>query len=154
MGATLAPNNHWESIHLPIAAPSQQLGAPSTRNKDPEAVAVRFNGGILSTQGQGPIGDLTRFTLEALVHPEWDLIHERDFYCVIDYSHFVPGLGSNGPNRNAGFAVYAGSSGLEQATNSPAPILSAAHPYRSCRSMIPISPFSSAILRRFCGSIR
>jgi hypothetical protein len=78
--------------------------------KDPSDKSVRFNGSFVTTQGQVPIGDqlLQQFTVDALVHPEWDIANERDFYCVVDCSIFVPGLGPPGPNRNAGFAIYAG----------------------------------------------
>jgi hypothetical protein len=95
-------------LSLPIASPSQQVQAEPVLPKEPSSWSVRFSGGIVSTQGMGPIGDLPQFTVDALVHPEWDVANERNFYCVIDYSNFVPGLGSPPPIRNAGFAIYAG----------------------------------------------
>ena len=107
-GISPAPLNDPAFFSLPIASPSQQLGAPSVMPTDANDLSVRFNGGFISTQGQGPIGDLSVFSLEALVHPEWDIQNERFFYCVIDLSNFVPGLGAPGPGRNAGFAIYAG----------------------------------------------
>ncbi len=107
-GIAPGPLNDPTYLSLAIPSPSQQVGVGSVMPKDPSDLSVRFNGGFVSTQGQGPVGDLPQFTLDALVHPEWDINNERDFYCVIDYSHFVSGLGPPGPNRNAGFAVYAG----------------------------------------------
>src|SRR5262249_51752847 len=91
---------------LPIAVPSIQLGAPSVLPKIPNDTSVHFNGSFLSANGS--LTDLSQFSVDALVHPEWDIANERNYYCVIDYSNFVPGLGAPGPNRNAGFAIYAG----------------------------------------------
>jgi hypothetical protein len=107
-GISPSPLNDPAFFSLPIASPSQQLGAESVIPTDAAELSVRFNGSFVSTQGQGAIGDLSVFSLEALVHPEWDLSNQRDFFCVIDLSNFVPGLGTPGPGRNAGFAVYAG----------------------------------------------
>ncbi len=100
--------NNSAYLSLPIASPSQQLGVNSVMPKDPNDLSVRFNGSFVSTQGQGALGDLSQFTADVLVHPEWDIANERDFFCVIDFSSFVPGVGSTGPQRNAGFAIYAG----------------------------------------------
>ena len=107
-GVSSSPLNDPAFFSLPIASPSQQLGAPSVMPTDAADLSVSFNGSFVSTQGQGVIGDLSVFSLDALVHPEWDINNERDFFCVIDLSNFVPGLGAPGPGRNAGFAVYAG----------------------------------------------
>ena len=91
---------------LPIAAPSIQLAAPSIMLKHPDDTSVRFNGSFVSANGS--LKDLSHFTVDALVRPEWDIANERNFYCVIDHSNFVPGLGAPGPTRNAGFAIYGG----------------------------------------------
>jgi hypothetical protein len=91
---------------LPIPVSSIQVAASSVMPKDAGDRSVHFNGSFLSANGS--LGDLSRFSVDALVHPEWDLANERNFYCVIDYSNFVQGQGPPGPNRNAGFAVYAG----------------------------------------------
>jgi len=107
-GTAPGPLNDPSYVSLPIAAPSIQAGASSIMPKDSNDKSVRFDGSFLSTQGQGSIGDLSQFTVDALVRPEWDIANERNFYCVADYSNFVPGLGPSGPNRNAGFAIYAG----------------------------------------------
>jgi hypothetical protein len=94
-------------LSLPIATPSIEVGAPQVA-PNLTGTSVRLNGGFLSAQGPPPISGLERFTVEALVHPEWDIVNQRNFYCVVDYSNFVPGLGAPGPNRNTGFAIYAG----------------------------------------------
>jgi hypothetical protein len=107
-GVAPQPLNDPAFFSLPIASPSQQLAVESVIPKEPSARSVHFNGSFVSTQGQGAIGDLSVFSLDALVHPEWNIQSDRDFYCVIDLSNFVPGLGAAGPGRNAGFAVYAG----------------------------------------------
>jgi hypothetical protein len=95
-------------LSLPIASPSQQLGAASVMQTDSTELSVRFNGSFVSTQGQGSLGDLSQFSADVLVHPEWDIANERNYYCVMDYSVFVTGFPSPGPQRNAGFAIYAG----------------------------------------------
>ena len=95
-------------LSLPIANPSIDLGAPSVEPNEPTDRSVRFNGGFLSAQGPPALSGLERFTVEALVHPEWDIINQRNFYCVVDHTHFVPGISAPGPNRNTGFAIYAG----------------------------------------------
>jgi hypothetical protein len=107
-GIATGPLNNAAYLSLPIASPSQQLGADSVMQADSSEVSVRFNGSFVSTQGQGALGDLSQFTADVLVHPEWDIANERDFYCILDYSNFVSGLPSPGPQRNAGFAIYAG----------------------------------------------
>jgi hypothetical protein len=107
-GVSPRPLDDPAFFSLPIASPSQQLGAESVMQTDTSDLSVRFNGSFVSTQGQGVIGDLSVFSLDVLVHPEWDIANQRDFYCVIDLSNFVPGQGPPGPGRNAGFAVYAG----------------------------------------------
>ena len=140
-GIAFAPLTDPSCFSQLIAAPSQQLGAGSVMPKDPQELSVRFDGSFISTQGKGPIGDLPRFTLEALVHPEWDVANDRNFYCVLDYSHFVPGLGAPGrtempasPSMRAPTILptptrpSAGNSGLAQATNLRAPILSPGGP--------------------------
>jgi hypothetical protein len=107
-GATTAAD---ETGHIPAQygiAPSQQLGQASVMQSDSTELSVRFNGSFVSTQGQGSLGDLSQFSADVLVHPEWDIANERNFYCVMDYSIFVPGLPTPGPQRNAGFAIYAG----------------------------------------------
>jgi hypothetical protein len=105
-------------LSLPIASPGLQLEAPGIFPKDTENTkSVRFNGSFLSTQGLGSLGPLPQFTVEALVRPEWDIANERNFYSVVDFSIFVPGVGAPGPNRNAGFAIYAGPDSLLDATS-------------------------------------
>ncbi|MBV8730512.1 MAG: hypothetical protein JO336_11970 [Acidobacteriia bacterium] len=110
-GVAPGPLNNADYFSLPISTPSLQLGADSVMQKDQTDLSVRFNGSFVSTQGQGALsalGDLSQFTADILVHPEWDVANERNFYCVLDYSNYVAGIGPPGPNRNAGFAIYAG----------------------------------------------
>ncbi len=68
---------------------------------------MRFNGSDMFAIG--PIGPLPKFSVEAIVRPEWDLINQRGFfYCVFESSVHIPGQGAPPPLKNAGFAVFAG----------------------------------------------
>jgi hypothetical protein len=107
-GVSPDPLNDPAFLSFPIASPSLYMAQESVMPADQTERSVRFNGSFISTQNQGVIGDLSVFSLDVLVRPEWDVQNERAFYCVIDLSNFVPGLGAPGPGRNAGFAVYAG----------------------------------------------
>jgi hypothetical protein len=103
-GGLLSGSDASTYLSLPVPIPSIHLGAPSVLPKDPGGSSVQFNGSQLFSG----LPALPVFTVDALVHPEWDIVNERNFYGVIDYSSFVPGLGAPGPGRNAGFAIYAG----------------------------------------------
>ncbi len=102
-----------------ILMPSIELGvAPSIMPKEPNATAVRFNGADVFALG--PLGDLSRFSLEAMVRPEWDLINQPGFFhCVLENGMHLPGHGAPSPLKNAGFAIYAGPDDPSNALLSP-----------------------------------
>jgi hypothetical protein len=98
-----------------IAVPSIQLGAASIMLKEPSATSVRFNGSVAAAFGQ--ITDLPRFTLEVIVSPEWDVANQLGlFYCVIENSMRTV---QSAPQKNAGFAIFAGPDNIVNPTVSP-----------------------------------
>lgn len=113
-----SPLNDPAHLSPAVLTPGIELGALSIVEKLPTATAVRFNGSdVFAT---GPLGDLSRFTVEAIVRPEWDLLNQRGFfYCVAESSLHVPGQGAPAPLKNAGFAVFAGPHDLNNPSASP-----------------------------------
>ena len=117
----VSPSSLNDPAHLSpaVLTPSIELGvSPSIVPKEPSATAVRFNGSDLFAIG--PIGPLPKFSVEAIVRPEWDLINQRGFfYCVFESSVHIPGQGAPPPLKNAGFAVFAGPHDLSNPAASP-----------------------------------
>ncbi|HEY7153614.1 MAG TPA: hypothetical protein VH575_06625 [Gemmataceae bacterium] len=100
-----------------VLVPSIELGAPSIMPKQPNATSVRFNGAVVAVFG--PLPPLPKFTLEALVSPEWDVLNQRGFfYCVIENSMRTPGQPPSS-QKNAGFALFAGPDDIANPTVSP-----------------------------------
>jgi hypothetical protein len=58
--------------------------------------------------------DLTEFTLEALVYPDWDVGILGNYYCVLELAGLAPGA----VQKNAGFGLYGGPSDTQN-PNSP-----------------------------------
>ncbi len=102
-----------------ILMPSIDLGvSPPIIPKVSQITAVRFNGSdVFAT---GPLGDLSKFSVEAIVRPEWDLINQRGFFfCVFENSVHLSGQGAPPPRKNAGLAIFAGPHDLSNAATSP-----------------------------------
>jgi len=130
--AEVGPHNGtFEKVPFPISAgdpayrstavpvPVLDLGQPSLLKALPEATSVRMHGGLVFvTAADPPLNNLTRFTLEVMVLPEWDLNRKGFFYCVIENSMFAPGHTGQPDVKNAGFALYAGPDDLGD-PNSP-----------------------------------
>jgi hypothetical protein len=117
-GVSPSPLNDPAHLSPAVLTPGIELGALSIVEKLPTSTAVRFNGSeVFAT---GPLGDFSRFTFEAIVRPEWDLLNQRGFfYCVAESSLHVPGQGAPTPLKNAGFAVFAGPHDLNNPSASP-----------------------------------
>jgi hypothetical protein len=117
-GVSPFPLNDPAHLSPQVLAPGIELGAPSIVPLLPTATAVRFNGSDVFAEG--PLGNLSRFTVEAIVRPEWDLLNQRGFfYCVAENSLHVPGQGAPASLKNAGFAVFAGPHDLNNPSTSP-----------------------------------
>jgi hypothetical protein len=117
-GVSPSPLNDPAHLSPQVLAPGIELGAPSIVPLLPTTTAVRFNGS--DAFATGPLGNLSRFTVEAIVRPEWDLLNQRGFfYCVVESSLHVPGHGAPAPLKNAGFAVFAGPHDLNNPSGSP-----------------------------------
>ncbi len=118
-GISPSPLNDPAYLSPTILTPSIELGvSPSIVPKEPNATAVRFNGSdVFAT---GPFGALPKFSVEAIVRPEWDVINHRGFfYCVVESSVHIPGQGAPTPLKNAGFAIFAGPHDLSNPAPSP-----------------------------------
>jgi hypothetical protein len=71
--------------------------------------AIRVDGGFVHVPAN-LIDNLTDFTLEVLVHPEWDVEFQLGkYYCVLESAALksIPGLPPP-LQKNAGFGIYAG----------------------------------------------
>jgi hypothetical protein len=103
-----------------VPTPDLQLGlTPSLIKTSPEATAVLMHGGLVfATSADPPLNGLTRFALDVLVFPEWDLTQKGFFYSVMENSMFAAGHGGAPGVKNAGFALYAGPDNLGD-PNSP-----------------------------------
>jgi hypothetical protein len=106
-----AGDPNWHSTG--VAHPGLDLGVtdPPLIQTDPSGAAIRFRGGSVQVSASvPPLNNLTEFTVEVLVHSEWDLISGLgNYYCVLESADFVP-VGAQPPpqQKNAGFGIYAG----------------------------------------------
>src|ERR1017187_9456468 len=106
-----AAEPNWHSTG--VAHPGLDLGVtdPPLIQTDPSGAAIRFRGGSVQVSASvPPLNNLTEFTVEVLVHSEWDLISGLgNYYCVLESADFVP-VGAQPPpqQKNAGFGIYAG----------------------------------------------
>ena len=118
-GISPSPLNDPAYLSPAIITPSIELGvSPSIVPGEPDATAVRFNGSdVFAT---GPIGPLPKFSVEAIVRPEWGVMNDLGFfYCVFESSVHVPGQGAPTPQKNAGLAIFAGPHDLSDPAHSP-----------------------------------
>lgn len=76
----------------------------------PTNAAIRFRGGSVQVSASlPPLNNLTEFTVEVLLHPEWDLVTALgSYYCVLESADFVQVGAQPPPQKNAGFGIYAG----------------------------------------------
>src|ERR1017187_1950264 len=105
-----AGDPNWHSTG--VAHPGLDLGVtdPPLIQTDPSVAAIRFRGGSVQVSASvPPLNNLTEFTVEVLVHPEWDLISGLgNYYCVLESADFVPVNAQAPQQKNAGFGIYAG----------------------------------------------
>ena len=118
-GISPSPLNDPAYLSPTVLTPGIELGvSPSIVPLMSYSKAVRFNGSDVFAIG--PIGPLPKFSVEAIVRPEWNLINNRGFFfCVFESSAHVPGLGAPTPLKNTGFAVFAGPHDLASPAASP-----------------------------------
>ena len=105
-----AGDPNWHSTG--VAHPGLDLGVtdPPLIQTDPSGAAIRFRGGSVQVSASvPPLNNLTEFTVEVLVHSEWDLISGLgNYYCVLESADFVPVNAQPPQQKNAGFGIYAG----------------------------------------------
>jgi hypothetical protein len=120
-----APDGTFKTAPAPLSAgeptwlstdvdnPHLDLGItdPLLVQTDSSSSAIRVDGGFVQVPANTPpLDNLTEFTLEMLVHPEWDVAFARGkYYCVLESaaSISIPGLPPP-TQKNAGFGIYAG----------------------------------------------
>jgi hypothetical protein len=99
----------WRSTE--VAKPHFELGVtdPNLVQTESGSSAIRVDGGFIHVPSD-LIANLTEFTLEVLVNPEWDVAFQLGkYYCVMESaaSISIPGLPPP-TQKNAGFGIYAG----------------------------------------------
>ena len=125
IGATVLPldpgDPNWRSTA--VAQPSITLNVT-----DPHLVqtstpadysAPRFNGGFVEVPANvPPLNSLTEFTVEVLLHPEWDVEFALGkYYCVLESADVVQVSGNPQLQKNAGFGIYAGPDNFNDPTS-------------------------------------
>ena len=106
----------WLSTRVDV--PGFDLGVTDPRllQTDSSSSAIRVDGGFVQVPANvPPLDNLTEFTLEVLVHPEWDVVFKRGkYYCVLESADFITMPGLPPPvQKNAGFGIYAGPETLD-----------------------------------------
>jgi hypothetical protein len=108
-----AGDPNWRSTA--VAQPGFVLGVTHPKlvqtDSSPDYSSVRFHGGFVEVPANiPPLDSLTEFTLEVLLHPEWDVVFALGkYYCVLESADFVAIAGQPPPQqKNAGFGIYAG----------------------------------------------
>src|SRR5262249_37901656 len=122
-GTAPAPLNAGEPTWLStkVDNPHFDLGVtdPLLLQTDSDSSAIRVDGGFVQVPANvRPLNNLTEFTLEVLVHPEWDVAFQRGkYYCVLESAAFINIPGLPPPlQKNAGFGIYAGPDTLDPAS--------------------------------------
>src|ERR1017187_172219 len=107
-----AGDPNWHSTG--VAQPGLDLGVtdPLLIETDNSAAncAIRFRGGSVQVSASvPPLNNLTEFTVEVMVYPDWDVISGLGkYYCVLESADFVPVNAQPPQQKNAGFGIYAG----------------------------------------------
>ena len=110
-----AGNAAWHSPA--VASTSLTLGinnpdlVPADPN-DPDDFSIAVAGAFVQVPSDAAaLQNLTEFTLEGLVYPDWDTTALGNYYCVLELAARVsPPLGPPATLKNQGFGLYAGPS--------------------------------------------
>jgi hypothetical protein len=105
-----AGNASWRSPA--VASTSLTLGINNPdlvpeESQDPYDFSIRLAGAYVEVPPDAPaLQNLTEFTLEGLVYPDWDTTALGNYYCVLELAaHVLPAT-----LKNQGFGLYAGPS--------------------------------------------
>ena len=108
----------WHSPAVPATSLTLGINDPDLvllEHEDPYDFSIRVEGAFVQVPADVPaLQDLTEFTLEALVYPDWDAGTLGNYYCVLELAGLAPGV----PQKSAGFGLYAGPSDTQN-PNSP-----------------------------------
>ncbi len=108
----------WHSAAVPVTSLTLAINDPKLvllEHDDPYDFSIRVEGAFVTVPADVPVlQDLTEFTLEALVYPDWDVGTLGNYYCVLELAGLAPGA----IQKSAGFGLYAGPSDTQN-PNSP-----------------------------------
>ncbi len=108
----------WHSAAVPVTSLTLAINDPKLvllEHEDPYDFSIRIEGAFVQVPADVPVlQDLTEFTLEALVYPDWDVGILGNYYCVLELAGLAPGA----LLKSAGFGLYAGPSDTQN-PNSP-----------------------------------
>ncbi len=105
----------WHSAA--VASTSLTLGINNPdlvpeESQDPFDFSIRVAGAFVQVPADAAsLQNLTEFTLEGLVYPDWDVTALGNYYCVLELAAQIPLTPLQPvPLKNAGFGLYAGPS--------------------------------------------
>ena len=108
----------WHSPAVPATSLTLGINDPDLvllEHEDPYDFSIRVEGAFVKVPADVPaLQDLTEFTLEALVYPDWDVGTLGNYYCALELAGLAPGV----IQKSAGFGLYAGPSDTQN-PNSP-----------------------------------
>jgi hypothetical protein len=108
----------WRSQAVSVTSLTLGINDPKLvllEHDDPFDFSIRVEGAFVQVPADIPaLQDLTEFTLEALVFPDWDVATLGNYYCVLELAGLAPGT----LLKSAGFGFYAGPSDTQN-PNSP-----------------------------------
>jgi hypothetical protein len=100
----------WHSPAVPATSLTLGINDPDLvplEHEDPYDFSIRVEGAFAKVPADVPaLQDLTEFTLEALVYPDWDVTALGSYYCVLELAGMVPPA----LLKSSGFGLYAGPS--------------------------------------------
>ena len=100
----------WHSPAIPATSLTLGINDPDLvplEHEDPYDFSIRVEGAFAKVPADVPaLQDLTEFTLEALVYPDWDVTALGSYYCVLELAGMVPPA----LLKSSGFGLYAGPS--------------------------------------------
>ncbi len=109
-----AGNPSW--LSAAVASTSLTLGinnpdlVPADPN-DPDDFSIAIAGAYVQVPADATsLQNLTEFTVEGLVYPDWDTTAPDNYYCVLELAARVPPQNQPVTLKNQGFGLYAGPS--------------------------------------------
>jgi hypothetical protein len=110
-----AGNASWHSAAVASTELTLGINNPDLvplESQDPYDFSIRVAGAYVQVPADATsLQNLTEFTLEGLVYPDWDTTVLGNYYCVLELAAQVsPPMGPPATMKNQGFGLYAGPS--------------------------------------------